>query len=74
MPQFHYELLVILGLLAAAIFLFAEHRSSVRHAFYRIVTDLQGGVGGGPVQNGSTERDTGWQALVQTAPRLPDDA
>ncbi len=41
---------VILGLLAAAIFLFAAHEDSLRRGFYRIFTDLQRGVGGGPVQ------------------------
>jgi uncharacterized membrane protein (DUF2068 family) len=43
---------VILGLLAVAIFLFAAHQDSLRQTFYRIVTDIQGGVGGGPVSNG----------------------
>jgi uncharacterized membrane protein (DUF2068 family) len=43
---------LLLGLLAVAIFLFASHQDSLRRAFYRIVADLQGGVGGGPVQNG----------------------
>ena len=43
---------VVLGLLAVAIFLFAAHQDSLRHTFYRIVTDIQGGVGGGPVSNG----------------------
>jgi uncharacterized membrane protein (DUF2068 family) len=42
---------VILGLLAVAIFLFASHQDQLRGAFYRIVTDIQGGIGGGPVQN-----------------------
>ena len=42
---------VILGLLAAAIFLFAAHESSLRESFYRIATDIQDGVGGGPVSN-----------------------
>jgi uncharacterized membrane protein (DUF2068 family) len=45
---FHF---VVLALLAAAIFLFAAHESTLRHAFYRVVTDVQGGVGGGPVSN-----------------------
>jgi uncharacterized membrane protein (DUF2068 family) len=41
---------VILGLLGIAVFLFASHRTSLRDTFYRVVADLQGGVGGGPVQ------------------------
>ena len=42
---------LLLGLLSVAIFLFAAHQSALREAFYRVVADLQGGVGGGPVQN-----------------------
>jgi uncharacterized membrane protein (DUF2068 family) len=42
---------VVLGLLAAAIFLFAAHEDALRRAFYRITADVQGGVGGGPIQN-----------------------
>jgi uncharacterized membrane protein (DUF2068 family) len=30
---------------------FAGHEASLRNAYYRILTDLQGGVAGGPVQN-----------------------
>jgi uncharacterized membrane protein (DUF2068 family) len=45
---------VLLGLLAAAIFLFTAHEASLKHTFYRVVTDLQGGVGGGPVQTSHT--------------------
>jgi len=41
---------LILGLLSVAIFLFASRQASLRDSFYRIVTDLQSGVGGGPVQ------------------------
>jgi uncharacterized membrane protein (DUF2068 family) len=41
---------VILALLGIAVFLFASHRTSLRDTFYRVVADLQGGVGGGPVQ------------------------
>jgi uncharacterized membrane protein (DUF2068 family) len=41
---------VILGLLGIAVFLFTSHRTSLRDTFYRVVADLQGGVGGGPVQ------------------------
>jgi uncharacterized membrane protein (DUF2068 family) len=42
---------VILALLGIAVFLFASHRAGLRDTFYRVVADLQGGVGGGPVQN-----------------------
>jgi uncharacterized membrane protein (DUF2068 family) len=45
---FHF---VVLGLLGLAVLLFAADRHSLRHAFFRVLTDLQGGVGGGPVQN-----------------------
>jgi uncharacterized membrane protein (DUF2068 family) len=45
---------LLLGLLAAAIFLFTAHEASLKHTFYRVVTDLQGGVGGGPVQTSHT--------------------
>jgi uncharacterized membrane protein (DUF2068 family) len=41
---------VVLALLGIAILLFASHRSELRGTFYRLVTDLQQGVGGGPVQ------------------------
>jgi len=47
---FHF---VVLGLLGVAILLFASHRESFRNRFYRIVTDLQGGVAGsGRVHHG----------------------
>jgi uncharacterized membrane protein (DUF2068 family) len=45
---------VLLGGLAVAIFLVASHRQALREKFYRVVADLQGGVGGGPVQNHRT--------------------
>jgi uncharacterized membrane protein (DUF2068 family) len=45
---FHF---LILGLLGVAVLLFAADRHSVRGAFFRVLTDLQGGVAGGPVQN-----------------------
>jgi uncharacterized membrane protein (DUF2068 family) len=45
---FHF---VVLGLLGVAVLLFAADRRSLRDAFFRVLTDLQGGVGGGPVQN-----------------------
>ena len=41
---------VILALLGVAVFLFASHRAGLRNTFYRVVADLQGGVGGGPIQ------------------------
>jgi uncharacterized membrane protein (DUF2068 family) len=40
---------VILTLLGVAVFLFASHRAGLKDTFYRVVSDLQGGVGGGPV-------------------------
>jgi uncharacterized membrane protein (DUF2068 family) len=44
---------VVLGLLGIAILLFASHRESFRTRFYRVVTDLQGGVAGtGRVHHG----------------------
>jgi uncharacterized membrane protein (DUF2068 family) len=44
---------VVLGLLGMAILLFASHRESFRDRFYRVVTDLQGGVAGtGRVHHG----------------------
>lgn len=42
---------LILTLLGVAVLLFAANEHSLREGFYRIVTDLQGGVAGGPVQN-----------------------
>ncbi len=45
---FHFVILVLLGL---AVILFAGNEASLRDAYYRILTDLQGGVSGGPVQN-----------------------
>ena len=44
---FHFVILVALGIGVLAI---AGNESSVRSRFYRILTDLQGGVAGGPVQ------------------------
>jgi uncharacterized membrane protein (DUF2068 family) len=44
---------VVLGLLGIAILVFASHRESFRDRFYRVVTDLQGGVAGsGRVHHG----------------------
>jgi uncharacterized membrane protein (DUF2068 family) len=48
---FHF---LVLGLLGVAILLFASHQGQLKHTFYRVVTDLQGGVGGGPVQTSKT--------------------
>jgi uncharacterized membrane protein (DUF2068 family) len=45
---------LILGLLSVAVLLFAAHRADLRGEFYRVVSDLQSGVGGGPVQTSST--------------------
>jgi uncharacterized membrane protein (DUF2068 family) len=42
---------VVLGLLGFAVLAFASHRSSLRGEFYRVLTAIQGGVGGGPVQS-----------------------
>ena len=41
---------VILSLLGVAVIAFAGNEKSLRNAYYRILTDLQGGVAGGPVQ------------------------
>jgi len=42
---------VILVALAVAIFLLASHEQQLRADFYRVMTDIQGGVGGGPLQS-----------------------
>jgi uncharacterized membrane protein (DUF2068 family) len=44
---FHF---VVLGLLGVAVLLLASHRTSLRASFYKVMTALQGGVAGGPVQ------------------------
>ena len=44
---FHF---VILAVLAVAVFLIASHQRELRDDFYRVLTDIQGGVGGGPLQ------------------------
>lgn len=41
---------VALGVLGVAVLLFASDRQSLHDAFYRVLTALQGGVAGGPVQ------------------------
>jgi uncharacterized membrane protein (DUF2068 family) len=43
---------LVLALLGIAILAFASHRAELRGTFYRVVTDIQGGVAGGPVQTG----------------------
>src|SRR5205823_4197755 len=44
---FHF---VILSALAVAVFLIASHEAQLRQEFYRVLTDIQGGVAGGPLQ------------------------
>jgi uncharacterized membrane protein (DUF2068 family) len=44
---FHF---VVLGLLGVLILVFASDRAKLHETFVRVVTDLQSGVGGGPVQ------------------------
>jgi uncharacterized membrane protein (DUF2068 family) len=41
---------IVLGLLGIAVLLFASHQVSLKQSFYRVLTALQGGVAGGPVQ------------------------
>ncbi len=41
---------VVLALLGVAVLAFASDRASLRAAYYRVLTALQGGVAGGPVQ------------------------
>ena len=45
---FHF---LVLGLLGIAVLLFASHESSLRSTFYRVLSGLQRGVAGGPVQS-----------------------
>jgi uncharacterized membrane protein (DUF2068 family) len=42
---------VVLGLLGFGVLLFAAHKATLHDAYYRILTALQGGVAGGPVQS-----------------------
>jgi uncharacterized membrane protein (DUF2068 family) len=44
----HFLILVLLGVV---VLLLAANEHSVRASFYRVVTDIQGGVGASPVQN-----------------------
>jgi uncharacterized membrane protein (DUF2068 family) len=46
----HFVILVALGIAVLAI---ASHEAVLKHRFYQILTDLQGGVAGGPVQTGA---------------------
>ena len=48
---FHF---LVLALLGVAILLFASKQEQLRGPFYRVMADLQRGVGGGPVQNSKT--------------------
>lgn len=41
---------LVLGLLGLGVLLFASDRAQLKSGYYRILTALQGGVGGGPVQ------------------------
>ncbi|MHB8694463.1 MAG: DUF2127 domain-containing protein [Solirubrobacteraceae bacterium] len=45
---FHFVILTLLGVL---VLLIAANEHSVRASFYKVVTDLGGAVGGGPIQN-----------------------
>jgi uncharacterized membrane protein (DUF2068 family) len=55
---------VILGLLGIAVLAFAANRATLRDTFYRVLTALQGGVAGGPVQT------TGHVGIVHDLDRL----
>jgi uncharacterized membrane protein (DUF2068 family) len=44
---FHFVVLLLLGI---GVLAFAAHEASLRNAYYNILSDLQRGVGGGPVQ------------------------
>jgi uncharacterized membrane protein (DUF2068 family) len=41
---------IVLGLLGVGVLAFAANRNALRDAFYRVLTAIQGGVAGGPVQ------------------------
>ena len=41
---------IVLGLLGLGVLLFASDRATLHDAYYRVLTALQGGVAGGPVQ------------------------
>jgi uncharacterized membrane protein (DUF2068 family) len=55
---------LVLGLLGIAVLAFAANRATLRDAFYRVLTALQGGVAGGPVQT------TGHVGIVHDFDRL----
>jgi len=42
---------LILTVLAVAVFLIAQHEQQLRQDFYRVLADIQAGVGGGPLQS-----------------------
>lgn len=42
---------LVLGLLGVAVLLFTSDRANLRAGFYRVLTAIQGGVAGGPVQS-----------------------
>lgn len=48
---FHFVVLAFLGVL---VFFVAAHEHELQHRFYRVLADIQGGVGGGPVHPGKT--------------------
>jgi len=54
----------VLGLLGVAVFAFAANRAALHDTFYRVLTALQGGVAGGPVQA------TGHVGIVHDLDRL----
>jgi uncharacterized membrane protein (DUF2068 family) len=55
---------LVLGLLGLAVLLFASDRASLRAGFYRVLTALQGGVAGGPIQT------TGRVGIIHELDRL----
>jgi uncharacterized membrane protein (DUF2068 family) len=55
---------LVLGLLGVAVLAFAANRATLHDTFYRVLTALQGGVAGGPVQT------TGHVGIVHDLDRL----
>ena len=55
---------IVLGLLGIGVLLFAANRATLHDAFYRVLTALQGGVAGGPVQT------TGHVGILRDLDRL----
>ena len=45
---FHFLILTLLGI---AVLLFAANEKSLRNTYYKVLTDIQGGTAGGPVQS-----------------------